>query len=88
MKLTWKQEACVCVIAASEGYPGEYKAGFPISGLKSEVNNMVFNAGTKIVGRKGAVHREQTAGFTAIIGFAEDPETLSQPINKPLPVTL
>ena len=45
-------------------------------------------AGTKIVGRKGVVHREQTAGFTAIIGFAEEPQTLSQPINKPLPVTL
>ena len=44
--------------------------------------------GTKIVGRKGVVHREQTSGFSAIIGFAEDPTTLSQPINKPLPVTV
>jgi hypothetical protein len=45
-------------------------------------------AGTKIVGRKGVVHREQTPGFSAIIGFAEDPKTLSQPINKPLPITV
>jgi hypothetical protein len=45
-------------------------------------------AGTKIVGRKGVVHREKTPGFTAIIGFEEDPKTLSQPINKPLPVTV
>ena len=44
--------------------------------------------GTTIVGRNGVDHREQTAVFTAIIGFAVAPETLSQPINKPLPVTL
>jgi len=44
--------------------------------------------GTKIVGKKGVVHREQTSGFSAIIGFADDPKTLSQPINKPLPVTI
>ena len=50
IKLTWKQEACVCVIAASGGYPGDYKTGVPISGLKSGVNDMVFHAGTKIVG--------------------------------------
>lgn len=45
-------------------------------------------AGTKIVARAGVVHREKTEGFSAIVGFAEDPTTLSQPINKPLPVTL
>ena len=45
-------------------------------------------AGTKIIGHKGVVHREQTSGFSAIIGFAEDPKTLSQPINKPLPLTV
>ena len=50
IKLTWKQEACVCVIAASAGYPGEYKTGFPILGLKSGASDMVFHAGTKIVG--------------------------------------
>jgi phosphoribosylamine--glycine ligase len=50
IKLTWKQDACVCVIAASGGYPGEYKTGFPISGLKSEMNDMIFHAGTEIVG--------------------------------------
>ncbi|MGA1558563.1 MAG: phosphoribosylamine--glycine ligase [bacterium] len=50
IKLTWKQDACVCVIAASGGYPGDYKTGVPISGLKSGANDMVFHAGTKIVG--------------------------------------
>ena len=50
VKLTWKQDACVCVIAASGGYPDQYKTGFPISGLNAAVDEMVFHAGTKIVG--------------------------------------
>ena len=50
VRLTWKQDACVCVIAASGGYPGEYKTGFLISGLNAAVDEMVFHAGTKIVG--------------------------------------
>ena len=50
VKLTWKQDACVCVIAASGGYPGQYKTGFPISNLNTAVDEMVFHAGTKIVG--------------------------------------
>ena len=50
VRLTWKQDACVCVIAASGGYPGEYMTGFPISGLNAAVDEMVFHAGTKIVG--------------------------------------
>ena len=50
VKLTWKQDACVCVIAASGGYPGQYKTGFPISGLNAALDEMVFHAGTKIVG--------------------------------------
>ena len=50
VKLTWKQDACVCVIAASGGYPGQYTTGFPISGLNAAVDEMVFHAGTKIVG--------------------------------------
>ena len=50
VKLTWKKDACVCVIAASGGYPDQYKTGFPISGLNAAVDEMVFHAGTKIVG--------------------------------------
>lgn len=45
-------------------------------------------AGTKIIGQKGFVHREKSDGFSAIIGFAADPASLTKPINKPLPVTL
>ena len=45
-------------------------------------------AGTKLVGQKGFAHCEKSEGYTAIIGFAQDPSTLTQPINKPLPASL
>lgn len=46
----WKNEASLCVILASEGYPGKYKKGIPIYGLemfKGLKDTTVFHAGTK-----------------------------------------
>ena len=49
MKIEWSDEACVGVVMASGGYPGSYKAGFPITGLdKVDSDLLVFHAGTKI----------------------------------------
>lgn len=46
----WDDRACVCVVCASGGYPGEYVKGKEISGLE-EVDKMrdiiVFHAGTR-----------------------------------------
>lgn len=43
------EEACVGVVMASGGYPGEYKTGFPITGLQNlDKDIMVFHAGTKV----------------------------------------
>ena len=44
--------------------------------------------GAKIVATAGVVHREQSLGYSAIIGFSVAPESITQPVNKPLPVTL
>lgn len=48
-RVDWKtDEACVGVVMASGGYPGEYKSGFEISGLGAdEKHSIVFHAGTK-----------------------------------------
>ena len=48
--LEWTEEACVSVVLASGGYPGDYATGLPISGLEEarplrEV--FVFHAGTR-----------------------------------------
>lgn len=45
--LEWNPRACVCVIAASGGYPGSYEKGLPITGeLHSSADEVVFHAGT------------------------------------------
>ncbi|MGH2783848.1 MAG: phosphoribosylamine--glycine ligase [Actinomycetota bacterium] len=49
-KPRWTDDACVGVVLASGGYPGDYKTGVPIEGLE-DVEPMrgveVFHAGTK-----------------------------------------
>jgi phosphoribosylamine---glycine ligase len=52
-KLRWKPGASVCVVVASEGYPGKYPTGRPISGLTSidsDAGVKLLHAGTKLVG--------------------------------------
>lgn len=44
--------------------------------------------GTKINAVAGVVHREESEGYSAIIGFGVAPETITQPLNKAPPVTL
>ena len=44
--------------------------------------------GAKIIASAGVAHREKTSGYSAIIGFSVAPETLTQPVNKPLPVSV
>lgn len=49
VKLHWHDEVCVCVAAASGGYPGNYQTGFPISGVEEaeKITGLpVLHAGT------------------------------------------
>ncbi|MFC5404609.1 phosphoribosylamine--glycine ligase [Cohnella soli] len=48
VEMKWSDEAAVCVVLASGGYPGSYPKGLPISGLdKVDVPGaLVFHAGT------------------------------------------
>ncbi|MEK6576159.1 MAG: phosphoribosylamine--glycine ligase [Nitrospirota bacterium] len=52
LAVKWRDEASVCVVMASKGYPGAYTKGVEIKGL-SGINDtdelMVFHAGTSIV---------------------------------------
>ena len=47
--LEFEDNAAVCVVLASEGYPVSYKKGFPITGLDKfdNKNYFCFHAGTK-----------------------------------------
>jgi len=49
VNIEWRNEACVGVVLASGGYPGEYQTGLPISGLDNlDKDIIVFHAGTRI----------------------------------------
>ena len=46
----WSDKSAVCVVMASGGYPGSYKKGLPITGLKAAgamEDVVVFHAGTR-----------------------------------------
>ena len=48
--LSWDERACVCVVCAAKGYPGDYEKGKVITGLETAAKMqdvMVFHAGTK-----------------------------------------
>ncbi len=51
LEIAMKPGASVCVIAASEGYPGKYSSGKPISGLDTSPDTVevtVFHSGTAL----------------------------------------
>lgn len=48
LRIDWSTEACVGVVLASGGYPGSYRTGFPIHGLRDiDKDVLVFHAGTR-----------------------------------------
>lgn len=57
VNVKWSDEASLCVILASEGYPGKYRKGLSIKGLemvKGLKDVIVFHAGTKF-NEEGAI---------------------------------
>jgi phosphoribosylamine--glycine ligase len=56
IKPEWNNDICVGVVLASGGYPGEYKTGFPITGLEHmDKDVLVFHAGTRADEKYGQV---------------------------------
>jgi phosphoribosylamine--glycine ligase len=67
-KFRWKSGASVCVVMASEGYPGKIEAGKPISGLTGVARNTgvkVIHAGTRLVGDVIVTFGGRVLGVTA-----------------------
>jgi phosphoribosylamine--glycine ligase len=44
--VSWRDEACVSVVMASDGYPESYEKGKPIAGIEESDDVVVFHAGT------------------------------------------
>jgi len=65
----WDSRPAVCVVMASEGYPGEYRKGFPISGLEEAAklpDVKVFHAGTVIRDGQVVTSGGRVLGVTAL----------------------
>ncbi|MCH7518191.1 MAG: phosphoribosylamine--glycine ligase [Candidatus Dadabacteria bacterium] len=68
-EIQWYDQASVCVVMASKGYPGDYKKGFQIDRI-DDVNNMdgviVFHSGTSRDGSNIVANGGRVLGVTAL----------------------
>ena len=46
--LIWSRKKALCVVAASQGYPGTYEKGKAITGITESPEALVFHAGTRL----------------------------------------
>ena len=65
--IRWNDEAAVCIVVASAGYPGAYEKGKEITGLTmaSDRNTIVFHAGTAERSGKTVTSGGRVLGVTA-----------------------
>lgn len=66
--LKFKDNACVCVVLASDGYPVHYEKGFEITGLEAfegREDYFVFHAGTALKDGKIVTNGGRVLGITA-----------------------
>lgn len=67
LQLEWSEQAAVCVIMASAGYPGPYEKGEVITGLETQSGNtVVFHSGTAKENGQVVTNGGRVLGVTAI----------------------
>jgi phosphoribosylamine--glycine ligase len=69
VEIEWHDKAAVCVVMASEGYPGDYRKGDEISGLDeaAELADVyVFHAGTGLKDGRCVTNGGRVLGVTAL----------------------
>lgn len=69
IEIKWKDDAAVCVVMASGGYPGKYEKGKEIKGLenfKGRDDAVVFHAGTTEKSGKVLTNGGRVLGVTAL----------------------
>lgn len=79
IQIEWEDNACVCVIMASGGYPQKYQVGYEITGLEQAQQNehiYIYHAGTKLEDGK-----YRTAGGR-VIGVTATGSTLEEAIRE------
>lgn len=68
VEVEWADNACVCVVLASGGYPKSYEKGYKISGLDAAKAQgaLVFHAGTKLENGEILTNGGRVLGITAL----------------------
>lgn len=67
LDIQWENNAAVCVMLASGGYPESYNKGYEITGLdKLKDNIIVFHSGTAKVDNKIVTNGGRVLGITAV----------------------
>lgn len=69
LNIEWEDNAAVCVVLASGGYPVSYEKGFEITGLEEIANRedlIVFHAGTAVKDDKFVTNGGRVLGITGI----------------------
>jgi len=69
VKIEWEDNAAVCVILASGGYPVKYRTGFEITGLEDvekDKSVLIFHAGTRVENGRYYTQGGRVLGVTAI----------------------
>ncbi|MDD2899151.1 MAG: phosphoribosylamine--glycine ligase [Desulfuromonadaceae bacterium] len=80
LALEWHDKAAVCVVMASEGYPGDYRKGDVITGLDlaAKLDDLyVFHAGTTAKDDTCVVNGGRVLGVTALGTTVKDAITLA-----------
>ena len=81
IEIEWQDNAAVCVILASNGYPGKYKTGFEITGLEEFEKDgefALYHAGTVIDDNDGKI---KTSGGR-VLGVTATGKDLPDAIKK------
>lgn len=66
INIEWDDNACVCVIMASGGYPESYRKGYEIFGLDKASGVVIFHAGTKKENGRYYTNGGRVLGITAM----------------------
>ncbi|MFZ3207808.1 MAG: phosphoribosylglycinamide synthetase C domain-containing protein, partial [Geobacteraceae bacterium] len=69
MEIEWDEKAAVCVVMATEGYPGDYRKGDDILGLEdaARIDDLfVFHAGTSLSDGKIVTSGGRVLGVTGL----------------------
>lgn len=81
--ILWDDKACMTVVLTSGGYPGYYKKGFEIKGLKEINNNLiVFHNGTSNLGDKFFTNGGRVLSITSLGDMDESRDLIYENIKK------